>query len=98
MMAAFTPNPAELKKLCASPGMITTLDRYAQRIVNYAELTGPYVTGNYSRSWRIYSGTRNGIAWCRIENVAHYSGFLEFGTRHMKRQRILGRAISASRR
>jgi HK97 gp10 family phage protein len=97
-MAGFTPNDAGIRALGSSPGMVRAMDRTAQRIVTYAKLTGPYDTGRYSRSWRITSGVRGGVAWARIVNVATYAGYLEFGTRHMKRQRILGKALSAARR
>ena len=98
MSATYTPNPAGLRALAGSPGMVQALDRQAQRIATYARLTSPVRTGQYVRSWRVYSGTRNGVAWARVVNVAPYAGYLEFGTRYMHRQRILGRALSACSR
>jgi hypothetical protein len=98
MAARFVPNPAGIRAMTAAPPMIAALDRKGKKMVNFAKLTGPYRTGNYSRSWRIYSGVRNGKAWCRVVNQAHYAAFLEFGTKHMRRQRVLGRAIIAARR
>lgn len=98
MGARYVPNRAGLKQMLASPKMVQAMHRKGERIVNYARFSGPYVTGNYSRSWRTWSGVRNGKAWCRVSNVAAYAYFLEHGTRHMKRQRILGRAVIAARR
>jgi len=97
-MANFTSNPAGLQKLLRSAGMVQAMHRRASRIANFAKLISPVVTGQYVSSWRIYSGIRNGKAWARVENIAPYAKFLEHGTRHMKRQRILGRAVSAARR
>jgi hypothetical protein len=43
----------------------------------------------------IVSGVRNGVAYSRLINVTPYARYLEFGTRYMRRRRILGRAMDA---
>jgi len=97
-MATFVPNPAGIAAAMQSPQMVIALDRTGQRIVNAARLIGPYRTGRYQRSWRVYSGVRGDVAWCRVANTAPYAKYLEFGTRYMKRQRILGNAVRIARR
>lgn len=98
MAARFVPDPAGIAAMQATSAMVQAMTRRGERVVGYARLTGPYRTGNYSRCWRIYSGVRNGKAWCRVANVARYAAFLEYGTRFMKRQRILARSVAATRR
>jgi hypothetical protein len=45
----------------------------------------------------VVSGVRNGRAYARLIALAPYSIYLEWGTRYMRRQRILGRAADALR-
>ena len=45
----------------------------------------------------IIHGVRNGHAYARLINKAPYAIYLEFGTRYMRRQRILGRSLAAMR-
>ncbi len=45
----------------------------------------------------IIKGVRNGKAYARLINKAPYAIYLEFGTRYMRRQRILGRSLAALR-
>lgn len=47
--------------------------------------------------FRVIVGVRNGKAYARVIALAPYSVYLEFGTRYMRRQRILGRAAAALR-
>lgn len=47
--------------------------------------------------FHITSGVRNGKAYGRLTNDTPYARFLEFGTRYMSRQRILGRSVHAIR-
>lgn len=47
--------------------------------------------------FRVVVGVRNGRAYARLINVTPYAIYLEFGTRYMRRRRILGRAIAAVR-
>jgi hypothetical protein len=98
MRARYVPNEAGLRAMLATPAMVTAMQRKGDRIVNYAKLTGPYVTGAYYRGWRVFSGVRKGKAWCRVANIVDHAYFLEYGTKHMRRQRILGRSVIAARR
>jgi hypothetical protein len=45
----------------------------------------------------IIKGVKNGKAYAMLINKAPYAVYLEFGTRHMRRQRILGRSLAALR-
>lgn len=48
--------------------------------------------------FHIESGIRRGKAYARLVNTTPYAVYLEFGTRYMRRQRILGRAADALKR
>lgn len=70
----------------------------------YALFISPYRTGRYSRSFRVVVGVRGTPpkAYARLINHATnpVSGYpyclaIEFGTRYMRRQRVLGRAADA---
>jgi hypothetical protein len=98
MVTRFVPNEPGIRAMLAGPQMVAALDRTGQRIVNAAHLIGPYRTGDYYRSWRVYSGVRNGVAWCRVANVIFYAYYLEWGTKYMRRQRVLGKAVQLARR
>lgn len=97
MVTRFVAYEPGIRAMLAAPAMVAGMDRVGVRIVNAALLTGPYRTGNYSRKWRVYSGVRNGVAWCRVANIAPYAYFLEWGTKYMTRQRVLGRAVIVAR-
>jgi hypothetical protein len=50
--------------------------------------------------FKVTSGVRDGHAYARLSNDVHrnnfcYAAALEFGTKYMRKQRILGRAIDA---
>lgn len=95
-----------LDKALASPEMQHALYLKILKAEAYAKFISPYRTGRYSRSFRVVVGVRGTPprAYARLLNTATdpVSGYpyclaLEFGTRYMKRQRILGRAADALR-
>lgn len=45
--------------------------------------------------FRVLTGVRGGRAYARLINITSYAVYLEFGTRYMRRRRILGRAADA---
>lgn len=92
-MAWFRENPAGIAAMARSPAMQAAMHRRTTRGRNFALLISPYRTGRYSRSFRIITGIHRGKAWSRLINIAPYAIYLEYGTRYMKRQRILGRAL-----
>lgn len=69
---------------------------------NYAFKT-PNTRGNRDGSFVLTAGVRAGRAYARVSNSARsprgfmYSLALEFGTKYMRKQRILGRALDAIR-
>ncbi len=73
------------------------------RTGNYAFAT-PNQRGNHDGAFHVSAGVDNGRAYGRVSNSATsrggavYSVFLEFGTKHMRKQRILGRALDALNR
>lgn len=92
-MAWFEQYPAGIEAMLRSPAMVQAMHRRAERGRNFARLISPYRTGRYVRSFRIVSGVYRGRAWSRLINIAPYAIYLEYGTRYMKAQRILGRAM-----
>lgn len=105
-----TDYPGGVQTLLRSPKMIAEMRARARKIKNRAILISPvgkriYVDeygnahpGNYKRSWHYRSGLKNGAAWARVYNTAHYAWFLERGTRFMRAQHILRRAVDVVRK
>ena len=90
----------------SGPDMQHALYLKMKRAEAYAKFISPYRTGRYVRSFRVIVGVRGNPprAFARLLNHATdpvsgypYSLALEFGTRYMRRQRILGRAADALR-
>lgn len=98
--------PEGLAVALAAPAMQQALYARVRTAYSYALFISPYRTGRYSRSFAIIVGVRGAPprAFARLLNSATdpVSGYpyclaLEFGTRYMRRQRILGRAADALR-
>lgn len=96
-MARFDYNPAGLQRVLASQRLLRVLRARATAGMRYARRLAPVRTGRYRASFRVVSGTRNGVVYARLLNSAPYAVYLEFGTRYMRRQRVLGRAMDAMR-
>lgn len=88
----------------ASPAMQAALRRKIVKAEIYALVVAPIRTGRYRASFRVSVGVRGTPprAYARLLNDAKdpktgypYCLALEFGTRYMKRQRILGRSADA---
>jgi hypothetical protein len=70
-------------------------------------VTGAYAfaarppNGAHGGGFRVTSGIRDGVAYARLSNSVRsrdnfpYAVALEYGTKYMRKQRILGRAIDA---
>jgi hypothetical protein len=88
----------------AAPAMVQALHVKILKAQAYALAISPVRTGRYRRSFRVVVGVR-GVpprAYARLLNTARdprtgypYCLALEFGTRYMKRQRILARSADA---
>jgi hypothetical protein len=98
--------PQGLAAALSGPDMQRALYLRMRKAEAYAKFISPYRTGRYSRSFVIIVGVRGNPprAYARLLNHATdpVSGYpyclaLEFGTRYMRRQRILGRAADALR-
>jgi hypothetical protein len=102
---------AGIRAMLAAPFMVAELKRRAELGRIEAERIAPVRTGAYAfglpggkdvegGGFKVEAGVRDGAAYARLSNDVHrgdycYAAALEFGTRHMKRQRPLGRAIDA---
>lgn len=97
-MASFTEHPQGIAAMLRSDDMQAAMRRKAERGKTYAEAIAPVRTGRYRANFRVWVGVRAGLAWARLYNPTPYARFLEWGTRYMRRQRILGRAMDAIRK
>ncbi len=95
-----------LRAALAAPAMVSTMYGRMSTARGYARFISPYRTGRYSRSFHLIAGVRGSPprAFARLLNSARdpesgyvYALALEFGTRKMRRQRILGRSADALR-
>jgi HK97 gp10 family phage protein len=96
-MVTYRENRAGIEALQRSPMVVQALAAKAQRIRRAAQFISPVDTGRYRASWRVRVGIRDGRAWAQVRNDAPYAVYLEFGTRYMRRQRVLGRAIDLAK-
>lgn len=94
MASRCIPDPAGIAQMLADPRMVMAMHHIAVRIGDRAVLISPVRTGLYKASWRVQSGLRDGKAWARVSNPVHYAVYLEWGTRYMRAQRILHRAVA----
>jgi HK97 gp10 family phage protein len=90
--------PGGVEAMLRSPQMVEAMRVRAARVKARAQQISPVDTGLYQRSWHYRAGVRGGKAWARVYNTVHYAGYLEFGTRYMRRRRVLARAMDAIRR
>lgn len=104
MPARLIEYPEGLAAAIVAPPMVAALRTKMLKAQARAIAISPVRTGRYKRSFRVVSGVRNGKAYARLINNARdprsrypYCIALEFGTRYMRRQRILGRAADALR-
>lgn len=99
-------NRAGVRRMLGAPFMVDEMDRRMQRARLIAIVIAPVLSGNYlSRFFRqdaVESGVNErGVAFARLSNDARssegapYGFYLEVGTRHMRAQRILRRALRA---
>lgn len=110
MATRFEPNHAGIAAMGRSKDMQAAMRLLAEKVRIRAEQIAPVRTGHYAfdlpnpkapdddGGFHVSSGVRAGKAFGRVAATAFYSRFLEFGTRYMKKQRILGRSLDALRR
>lgn len=107
----YRENPAGIRAMLASPAMVEAMRHKAELVQIEAERIAPVRTGAYAfglpgrpgvtgGGFKVTAGVRDGRAYGRVSNDVRnrdytYSAALEFGTRHMRKQRILGRALDA---
>ena len=96
MGAEFTEDHAGMAELARAAFLAAELERRGERIRARAEELSPVRTGRYRRSWRLTVTIRDGTIHAQVSNDTPYAPYLEYGTRYMRRQRVLGRAIDAA--
>jgi hypothetical protein len=95
--ALYVLNPAGFAAFQRSPMIEEMLLRTAEKIESHGVAISPVRTGEYVASWYSETGRRgNGLPYGRAGNRAPHASYLEWGTRYMRRQRILGRALDAA--
>lgn len=102
MPTTFTPNPAGIQAMASSEWMQERMRKRAEAGRRYAHQIAPRRTGNYAASFKIETGVKDGRAYALLYNDVRswtdgypYSLALEFGTKYMRAQRILGRCLDA---
>jgi hypothetical protein len=101
-------NKAGLRAFLASPQMVKAMEQVTEKGKARAEVIAPVDTGRYAfgvnippgeegGGFEIESGVKDGHAYARLINRTFYAYWLERGTKYMRRQRIIGRAIEAMR-
>lgn len=97
MTAKFRPNQAFTKRLPQHEMVVNQLTDIAKVILGIAVANSPVRTGYYASRWQfvvIHEALR---AVIRIFNDAEYAKYLEYGTRYMRAQRVLGRSVEQYR-
>ncbi len=96
-MATFRGNAAGIAALTRTPAMRAAMLARAEQVAHAARAIAPVDTGEYKASIEALTVERDGKQCGRVRATADHSAFLEFGTRHMDAQRILGRALDTLR-
>ncbi len=104
-MAELRLSPNLVRRLETSERVLARCEQIGAKGQAYAEAISPVRTGRYRASFRVVRTTRGGRTIVRLINTARdprsgypYPYALEYGTRYMKRQRILGRTAGHIRR
>lgn len=97
MAATFRANQAGIASLARTPAMRDAMKALADRVANQARSIAPVDTGEYKASIDASTVERDGKAVGRVTAHADHSAFLEFGTRYMDAQRVLGRSLDILR-
>lgn len=100
----FKPNRRGIAEIGRSKEMQAMLAGKAELVKARAEVIAPVETGRYKGltdkygpgGFRVLVGVRGGKAYAKVRNSTPYAAYLEFGTRKVRRQRILGRALLAA--
>jgi hypothetical protein len=101
--AVFVERPEGIRAMLAAPWMVEAMRARAEEGKRRAEQLTPVDTGRMKASWVVWAGIKNGKAAAQIFNTARspegapYPLFLEYGTRFIRKRRILGRAIDSMR-
>ena len=103
--ASFTYNETGWQAALRSPEMLRAMFTKAEKVQVRAERIAPRDTGRYAgdnheiepAGFVASASIKDGRAIGRVQSDVFYSVFLEFGTRYMRRRRVLGRALDAAK-
>lgn len=112
MPTTFTPNEAGIRAMASSRAMVEAMRARAEKGRQYALVIAPVRTGRYAVHFHVDAGVRDGRAYGHLYNDVRaldgkghpdaegypYSLALEFGTKKMAKQRILGRCLDVMQR
>lgn len=85
-----------VRAMLQQPFMLREVERRAERVQWVAQQIAPVRTGRYRASIAVSSGTRPSGVYARVTAHAPYSYFIERGTRKMRAQHVLARALKAA--
>ncbi len=87
---------AGVRAMLQQPYMVREVEDRAQRVWWTAQQLAPVRSGRYRASMAVTSGVRPAGAYARVTASAPYSIFVERGTRKMRAQHVLARALKAA--
>lgn len=99
MAARFRGNAAGIAAINRTPEMGKAMGELAERVANRAREIAPVDTGAYKASIKSEVIERDGkkVGRASVDPVSpegeHYASYVEFGTRYMDAQRVMGRAL-----
>ena len=105
-MATSETNRVGVQAMMRYRGVVEALQQAGERIKAEAEAISPVRTGQYRDGTiepggfhvEVHTFGSDGLPFVRVVNTAPHAVFLEYGTRYMAKQRILGRATESARR
>lgn len=102
MASYYEHNFAAFGKECLMAGfMRRAMVARAEAVAATAEAMAPVETGTYKSSFRVTSGITSAYAvgpraYARVTNTAPHAFFVEYGSRRVKKYRILGKSLHAA--
>lgn len=95
MATTYTENPAGISEMLRSPEMVAAMHHLAQKGADRFDELAPIRTGHLVESAYVESGISGDTAYGEWGAEAGYTVFVEFGTKYMEAQRVLGLSIDA---
>lgn len=89
---------AGVRGMLNGPDIRRELAVRAERVQRMAQQIAPVDTGRYRASIHVRMTTRGGVPVAQIVAATPYAVYLEFGTRRMRAQKVMRRALVAANR